>query len=153
MRLWILAIPLVVLVACGGGGLSEEEVDSRIATEVARAVDREVPTAVNREVEMALGAVIREMDKIFRVLNEDFAASGERAAKAAERDTVQTAIETMIADKKLTSVTANSGPAAKVTSSTDFGGGHSIAIYIRGLPTAYCYTWTDKGVVTQADCP
>ena len=34
-------------------------------------------------------------------------------------------------------------------------GNTSLTDYIRagGLPTDYCYTWTDKGVVTQADCP
>ena len=43
MRLWILGIILVGVLACTGGGLSEEEVDSLSATAVAKAL-AEVPT-------------------------------------------------------------------------------------------------------------
>lgn len=86
-----------------------------------------------------------------------FSGSGTTAAKAGEKDTFQTAIETMIADKKLTSVVAKSAPAAAVTSSFDFDPDTTdvvnITSYIRDLPTDYCYTWTTSGVVTQADCP
>ena len=85
-----------------------------------------------------------------------FSGSGTTAAKAGEKDTFQTAIETMIADKKLTSVVPKTAPAAAVTSSIDFDPGTgvvNITSYIRDLPTDYCYTWTATGLVTQADCP
>ena len=85
-----------------------------------------------------------------------FSGSGTTAAKSGEKDTVQTAMETMIADKKLTLIVANT-TAVKVATSFDFdpatGVTLNITTYIRDLPTDYCYTWTDKGVVTQADCP
>ena len=85
-----------------------------------------------------------------------FSGSGTTAAKAGEKDTFQTAIETMIADQKLTSVVAKTAPAAAVTASFDFDPGTgtvNITSYIRDLPTDYCYTWTTTGLVSQADCP
>lgn len=65
---------------------------------------------------------------------------------------VQSAIDIMMVDNDMTVLTAND-TAAKITSTTDLGGGQLITEYLRDLPTEYCYTWTTVGVVTQADCP
>ena len=73
-------------------------------------------------------------------------------ALGAERETVQTAIYAMMADNIMSELTAN-GTAAKITKTTDFGGGQFIVEYLRDFPTEYCYTWTTLGTVTQADCP
>ena len=81
-----------------------------------------------------------------------FEGSCCEGASAAEWDTVETAIYTMMADKQMTKLTAN-GTAAKITKTTDFGGGQLIAEYLRDFPTEYCYTWTTAAEVTQADCP
>ena len=77
---------------------------------------------------------------------------GGCCAPVSERETVQTAIDTMFVDNNMTRLTAN-GTAAKITNTTDFGGGKHITEYIRDLPTELCYTWTTLGTVPQADCP
>ena len=77
---------------------------------------------------------------------------GGCCAPVSERETVQTAIDTMFVDNNMTRLTAN-GTAAKITNTTDFGGGQHITEYIRGLPTELCYTWTTLGTVPRADCP
>ena len=58
----------------------------------------------------------------------------------------------MMVDNNMTEVTAN-GTAAKITSTTGFGGGQLITGYLRDFPTEYCYTWISNGEVAQADCP
>ena len=81
-----------------------------------------------------------------------FSGSGEQGAKDAEYDNVQSAMDLMITDNNLTTVTANA-TAAKITSTTDFGGGQLIATYCRDPATTYCYTWSTSGeILTQADC-
>ena len=81
-----------------------------------------------------------------------FSGSGEQGAKDAEYDNVQSAMDLMITDNNLTTVTANA-TAAKITSTNDFGGGQLIATYFRDPSTTYCYTWSTSGeILTQADC-
>ena len=70
----------------------------------------------------------------------------------AELESVQSSIYIMMVDNNMAEVAANS-TAAKITSTTDFGGGQLITRYLRDFPTEYCYTWTTNGEVAQADCP
>ena len=139
MRLWLLAIALVALVACGGGGLSEEEVESIVETEVARAVRREVPRAVKKEMRALAEATI----------------AAAKVPKSAEWDAVQAAIDVMMVDNRMTTVTAN-GTAAKIIAAFDFDSGagtQNITEYLRDPSTTYCYTWDSTGkILTQADC-
>ncbi len=81
-----------------------------------------------------------------------FNTKGDEGAKASEKNTIQASIDAMMADKKLVTVTASVGAAAKITDSTDFGSSQTLAAYLRDTTTAYCYTWANTGKVTQASC-
>ena len=81
-----------------------------------------------------------------------FSGSGEEGAKKSEFDNVQAAIDLMITDNNLTSVTAGDAAAA-ITNTTDFGSGQLIAEYFRDDSTSYCYTWDTTGkLLAQTDC-
>ncbi len=81
-----------------------------------------------------------------------FTSEGEKGAKGAEWDAVQAAIDVMMADQKISLLTGNS-TAAKITDSLDLIGGQTLAEYLRGLTTKYCYTWDTGGeVLTQSIC-
>jgi len=83
---------------------------------------------------------------------DSLARLGENGVKSAEFAAVQSAIDIMLVDNKMTAVTAND-TAAKITEITDFGGGQLIASYIRDPSSSYCYTWDATGkVLTQAAC-
>ena len=83
-----------------------------------------------------------------------FSGKGEEGAKAAERDNIQTAIDTYMADQGLTVVVANI--AALDTSEEDFStatgtldletGG-----YLRQYTLTYFYCWDTAGLVTNQD--
>ena len=81
-----------------------------------------------------------------------FSGKGDEGAKAAEENTIQAALDTMMADKDLTTVTASSGAAAKITTSVDFGSGQTLSAYLRDTTTTYCYTWVTSGQITQGTC-
>lgn len=81
-----------------------------------------------------------------------FSGKGDEGAKAAEENTIQAALDAMMADKNLTTVTASSGSAALITTSVDFGGGQTLSAYLRDTTTAYCYTWVASGKITQGTC-
>ena len=79
-----------------------------------------------------------------------FSGRGDVGAASAEWDAIQSAIDTMMADKTLTSLTASSGSAAFILDSTNFGSGQTLAAYVRDTTTAYCYTWAASGrILTQ----
>ena len=79
-----------------------------------------------------------------------FSGRGDVGAASAEWDAVQSAIDTMMADKTLTSLTASSGSAAFILDSTNSVGGQTLADYVRDTTTAYCYTWAASGrILTQ----
>ena len=83
---------------------------------------------------------------------DSLARLGEKGAKSAEFAAVQSAIDNMLVDNKMAAVTANE-TAAKITETTDFGGGQLIASYIGDPSSSYCYTWDGTGkVLTQAAC-
>ena len=81
-----------------------------------------------------------------------FNTKGDEGAKASEANTIQASIDAMMADKKLTTVSANA-VSAKITTATDFNAGQTLSAYLRDTTTVYCYTWATSGKVTQAACP
>ncbi len=79
-----------------------------------------------------------------------FSGRGDEGAASAEWDAIQSAIDTMMADQGVTTVTASSGSAALILDSTAFGGGNTLAAYVRDATTTYCYTWATSGrILTQ----
>ncbi len=81
-----------------------------------------------------------------------FSGRGDAGAASAEWDSIQSAIDTMMADNTLTAVAAGAS-AAFITDSFDFDSGsgtQDLSTYLRDAATAYCYTWTTTGrVLTQ----
>ena len=177
MRLWMLAIALVALVACGGSGPSEAQI----------AAEQEFKDAVQASVDLMMSdnnmsAVTANgtaakivsattdfgggqlISRYFRVLATRYCytwdATGAlltqtdcfpQSAEDAEYDALQNAIDIMMSDKRLNAVTANDTP-ARITGATDFGGGQATAIHERYRST-YCYTWDATGrLLTQTDC-
>ena len=80
-----------------------------------------------------------------------FAGKGEEGAQAAEVDTVQAAMDTLMADNSIVAVTAND--------LTTLGNGvddfsaspaeAALAAYVRDNPTTYFYCWDTTGKVKQ----
>ncbi|MFQ5933248.1 MAG: hypothetical protein ACE5KI_01230, partial [Dehalococcoidia bacterium] len=72
-------------------------------------------------------------------------------AQAAERDNVQTAIDTLMADTASTTVTALEG--ATDTSTNDFGATGTLDLtgYLRETTTTYFYCWDTGGLVKSLD--
>ncbi len=84
-----------------------------------------------------------------------FAGKGDEGAKAAEANTVQAAVDTLMADQNWLTVTVN-GTAAKIDATSDFGTATStqnLTAYLREASTVYCYTWAATGLVTEVTCP
>ena len=81
-----------------------------------------------------------------------FADKGTEGAKAAEFNTIQAAVDSMMADKELTTLTANSTSGKITTSSTFTSGGQTLSAYLRDSTTVYCYTWVGSGKITQTTC-
>ncbi len=81
-----------------------------------------------------------------------FSGRGDEGAATAEWDSIQSAIDTMMADNTLTAVNAG-GSAAFITDSFDFDAGsgtQNLSTYLRDPSTTYCYTWAASGrVLTQ----
>lgn len=81
-----------------------------------------------------------------------FSGRGDTGAASAEWDAIQSAIDTMMADQALTSVTAGAD-AAFITDSFDFEvgvGTQNLSTYVRDATTTYCYTWASSGrILTQ----
>ncbi|MFN3973817.1 MAG: type II secretion system protein [Dehalococcoidia bacterium] len=79
-----------------------------------------------------------------------FASKGEEGAKAAEMQNVQAAMDSMMADKAITSVTARAAPNTAVNDFTALPDGTSTALsnYLRANPTKYYYCWDATGKVT-----
>ncbi len=92
-----------------------------------------------------------------------FSDRGDQGASVAEWDAIQGAIETLMSDQELTTITAGVN-ADFITDSFDFDAGEGVrnlANYLRDTTTSYCYTWNATGqLLTQvaatgspADCP
>ena len=81
-----------------------------------------------------------------------FSGRGDTGAQNAEWDSIQTAIDTMMADNGFTTVNAGAA-AAFITDSFDFDdtvATQNLSTYLRDASTAYCYTWAANGrILTQ----
>ena len=81
-----------------------------------------------------------------------FSDKGDQGATGAEWDAIQGAIETMMSDQELTTVT-NGASAAFITNTLDFEAGsgvQNLTNYMRDVTTSYCYTWDTTGqLLTQ----
>jgi prepilin-type N-terminal cleavage/methylation domain-containing protein len=82
-----------------------------------------------------------------------FANRGEQGAEAAEFDNVQAAMDTMMADKNIISVTASTGGpgtngwiALPLPSGNELFGGTTS--YMRAATTTYSYCWDTTGLIT-----
>ncbi len=73
-----------------------------------------------------------------------FASKGDEGARAAERDNVQTAIDTYMADNGTTTVTANS-----TTATNDMSVDPDLSTFLRKSTTTYFYCWDTAGLVTS----
>ena len=80
-----------------------------------------------------------------------FAGKGEEGATAAELDTVQAAMDTMMADVGIVIVTANdlSTTSTTVQDFTSVPTEGALASYIRENPVNYYYCWDAAGKVSQ----
>ncbi len=78
-----------------------------------------------------------------------FSGRGDTGAANAEWDSIQSAIDTMMADNTLTAGASN----AFITDSFDFDAGsgtQNLSTYLRDASTTYCYTWAATGrILTQ----
>ncbi len=78
-----------------------------------------------------------------------FSGSGKEAAQEGERETLQTAIQTMMLDNDLTGVTASGATSVKALSTgTQFHASITLANYMDQASTQYCYQWGTDGRVT-----
>ena len=79
-----------------------------------------------------------------------FAGRGDVGAASAEWDAIQSAIDTMMADQTMLTVTASTGSAGFILDTTDFGSSNTLSAYLRDPTTTYCYTWAASGrILTQ----
>ena len=81
-----------------------------------------------------------------------FSSKGDEGAWATELAVVQAAVDTLMTEDTVYTVTASVGAAINLDVGEDLGsaGTHTLDEYIRDLPTECEYTWTGAGVVTQA---
>lgn len=95
---------------------------------------------------VALGAVI-----VPNVLQ--FADRGDTGAQAAERDAVQAAMDAMMADVGITTVTAQANPdnSNNAWGALPAGVGQALQPFLREASTTYFYCWDATGLVTQQD--
>ena len=77
-----------------------------------------------------------------------FGGKGTEGARASELSTVQTAMDTMLADKNITAVTATTAAPADF-SSTIGTGSAALGGYMRSPTTTFSYCWTAAGKVTN----
>ena len=79
-----------------------------------------------------------------------FAGDGAEAAENAEWDAVQTSIDTMMADKEMTTVGPSSA-STRITDTLDWDAGsgtQTLSAYTRDPDTTFCYQWADTGMLT-----
>ena len=79
-----------------------------------------------------------------------FAGDGAEAAENAEWDAVQTSIDTMMADKEMNAVSAQS-TSLRISDTLDWDAGagtQTMAEYTRDPNTNYCYQWAGTGRLT-----
>ena len=72
-----------------------------------------------------------------------FTSTGEAGAKTAEKESMETALESYMAEKGLTSVSAQAY-------TNSFASG-VLAGFLKKSTTTYCYKWTTAGAITGSD--
>ena len=72
-----------------------------------------------------------------------FTSTGESGAKTSEKESMETALESYMAEAGLTSVTAQAY-------TNSFASG-VLAGFLKKSTTTYCYKWTTAGVVTGSE--
>ncbi len=73
-----------------------------------------------------------------------FASKGDEGAQAAEKDNVQTAMDTYMADSGNAAVPANS-----TNHTNDMSGPPNLTAFMRNATTTYYYCWDTTGLVTS----
>ena len=88
-----------------------------------------------------------------------FAGKGEEGARSGEANSIQAAMDTLMADSGIVTVPARdlgSGLNA-IDDLSSLPTGYDITAYVRDNPTAYYYCWDDTGKIRQftstAACP
>ncbi len=83
-----------------------------------------------------------------------FFGSGKTEANATEVTSIQAAVDSLMADNKVTGVTPSSGATSDFSSVTLATGSQAVyPTYLRTNPTRCTYTWDAVGKVTQGTCP
>ena len=80
-----------------------------------------------------------------------FSGSGQEAAQVGERETIQTAIQSMMVGNDLTAVTASTSAAGGekiLNSGTQLHATITMAAYMDQTSTEYCYRWGTDGRLT-----
>ena len=103
-------------------------------------------------------AIVVALAAVSVVSVTQFAGKGDEGATAAELDSIQAAVDSMMADLALTAVTANSGiatPAVADFTANPVEG--PLVTYLRDNPTSYFYCWDTGGKTVQltaaGNCP
>ena len=96
-------------------------------------------------------AIVVALAAVSIVSVTQFAGKGEEGATAVESETVQAAIDTMMADQGISVVTANDlgtlGNGLQDFAAQPVEG--ALVTYLRDNPTTYGYCWDSTGKVTQ----
>ncbi len=105
------------------------------------------------ELLVVVGIIVALAAVIFPNVTQ-FSTKGDEGAKAAEEQNVQSAFDTMMADKNILTVTArNLGTTANAAG--DFTalpagtGAVPLTGYLRSNPTTYFYCWDSAGKITE----
>lgn len=96
-------------------------------------------------------AIVVALAAVSVVSVTQFASKGDEGATAVELETIQAALDTMMADKGVTAVTANdlgtSGSGSQDFTSVPTEG--ALVSYLRDNPTTYGYCWDSTGKAIQ----
>ncbi len=79
------------------------------------------------------------------------ADEGDTGARAAEGESVQSAMDVMIADLGITAVTEQANPSNSTNSFTTLPTEGPLTSYLRSATTTYFYCWDTTGKLTQQD--
>ena len=80
-----------------------------------------------------------------------FASSGESGAKTAEKESIQTAIDTYIADKSLSALPSGDFPSSVTNLFTGGSGTLDLTNALRNPTSTYYYCWDSTGSVTKQE--
>ncbi len=79
------------------------------------------------------------------------ADEGDIGARAAESESVQSAMDVMVADIGITAVTAQANPSNSTNAFTTLPTEGPLTSYLRNPTTTYFYCWDTTGKLTQQD--